>query len=428
MRGMLLRVLVLIALVLGLYPLAFSQYPVIEREHSILGDADAANYVYLLRNFAIDQQIGDEWNRENRSVADIAQKHKVHHVLYAVAGTGIYRAARPVFAALGLSPDGAVYAVNAVIIAINLLLLWALLRGANPNGNPLTPFLLFYAAALSTIIFGSVPESWPFSATLVLLYLLLLRQKFFNTALFGAIIGLFMLNNVFLGALAGLLFLRILRDTPGFVGVIKRTAIAGVCMVATWLAGLTALSVFDESYRPDHFIRYTMWFKQFVRVDLPKTDPYVWQSASTNLFVNSVVSNQPDPRVPQEALQTTLTSSIIGLIATAAWVAIAGLAAMLFLRALWINTRARKFSGLLQTEGLVPAVWCITMLAVTVVLFYPSGFLYSTVVVPALALFLCATLNFRQRWQGLAFFALLLLMMVNNVMQVLTFRTALSAM
>ena len=57
------------------------------------------------------------------------------------------------------------------------------------------------ALALSTWVFSSVPESWPFSATLVILVLLLLRRAPVNAALTGAALGVAMLNNVFLDAL-----------------------------------------------------------------------------------------------------------------------------------------------------------------------------------------------------------------------------------
>jgi hypothetical protein len=68
------------------------------------------------------------------------------------------------------------------------------------------------------------------------------------------------------------------------------------------------------------------------------------------------------------------------------------------------------------------------MLGVTVVLFYPSGFLYSTVVLPAMAVALCRALDLRSRWQRGLLYATLALMLANNLEQVLRFRAALLAL
>jgi hypothetical protein len=420
--------LLLLPVVLIVYAASFSTFPIIEREHSILGDADAANYVLLLQTFRIDRKLGNEWNPANRTVGDIAQKHKVHHVVYAVAGSALYRVLRPVYGLFGLPRDQAVYAVNAVFAALNLVLLWLLLRRRNPRRNPIAPFLLFYAAALSTWVVSSVPESWPFSATLVLLLLLLLRRRPLRPALLGAALGVLMLNNVFLAALGLLIFLEVLREGGSLGLTVRRTAIAAAMSLVTWLGALTALSVFDHGFRPDEFVRYTIWFKQLTGKDLPVTSPYVWKSASTNLLVNSIVSNQPDPRVPQEALQSTLQQSPLGMAAIIAWVVVLAVAGIAFLRLLWLGWQNGRWRGVIETRSLDAAVWCVTMFMITAVLFYSSGFLYSTVVVPVLALFLCWNLDLRKPWQAVLFGLLLVLMVVNNTQQVLAFRDALAAM
>mgnify|MGYP006146562673 CR=1 FL=1 len=182
----------------AVYASSFSAVPVIEARHSVLGDADAANYVLLLREWSLARRYGDPYTASGRGIGDNAQKHKIHHVLYGMVGGAAHAALAPAFRAAGIPERRAVYAVNALLAVVNLVLLRALLRRSNPHGNAVFPFLLFYALALSTWVFSSVPESWPFSATLVLGVLLLLRRAPANAAVTGAAVGVAMLNNVFL--------------------------------------------------------------------------------------------------------------------------------------------------------------------------------------------------------------------------------------
>jgi hypothetical protein len=411
----------------GVYAASFAGIPVLERRHSVLGDADAANFAVLLRGFRLDRRYGNEYQAQGRGLGDNAQKHKIHHVLYALAGGLAYRAAVPAYRAAGLPADRALYAVNALVAVANLALLALLLRGANPHGNPVFPFLLFYAAALSTWVFSSVPESWPFSATLVLAYLLLLRGRQVHPLVAGAALGVAMLNNIFLAALWVVLAAALAAGSGGWAWA-RRSVAAGIAAVAAWAGGLALLSLADGSFRPDRFVRFTLWFKQFTGADLPRTDPYVWKSAATNLYANSVVSNQPDPAVPQEALLATLRGEWMGVAATGAWAALALAAAVLLARALGETWRRGGGRALAADDGARAALWCAVMLGVTVVLFYPSGFLYSTVVVPAMAVVLNRALDLRVSWQRWLLFATLALMLANNLDQVLRFRAALLAL
>jgi hypothetical protein len=411
--------LALLPLVLLVYSTSFRGFPAIEARHDVLADADAANFVLVVRDFGLTHRFGDEYARDPRTVADNAQKHKIHHVLYGAAGHGVYATLR----AAGLAERTAVYAVNAVVGVVNLVLLFFLLRRFNPAGNPVFPFLLFHAAALSTWIFSSIPESWPFSATLLLGYLLLLQRRPLRPLAMAVVLGVVMLNNVLLGALGVLLAAGVWRQGVRGWRWVRTTAAAAAVTVASWAGGLTVLSAADPGFRPDHFVAYTIWFRQFAHVDLPPYAPYVWKSATTNLFVNSVVSNQPDPSVPQEALLATLTGSPLGAAATVAYLLIMGVAGWALLRRL----RVRGVRGALADPAADLALWCVLMLAVTVGLYYRSGFLYSTVVVPVLALLLCRGLDLRVRWQRALLYAALALMLASNAQQVQTFREALAA-
>lgn len=407
------------------YASSFHSFPVLDRKHSVLGDADAANFVLIVRDFSLTHRFGNEYARAPRTVGDNAQKHKIHHVVYGVVGNGVYRVLRPVYRLAGLSEHRAVYSVNAVIAVLNLVLLSFLLRRHNPAGNGAFPFLLLYAGALSTWCFSSVPESWPFSGTLVLAYLLLLGRRPFRPLTLAVVLGVIMLNNVYLAALGLLLALWIARTETRLGAVVGKTALAAGVSLASWLAGLTLVSFFDGSFRPDRFVHFTLWFKQFTDPTLPITSPYVWESAVSNLFVTSVVSNQPDPSVPQEALLSTLRGSPLGTAAVAAYLLLAAVAVVHLVRSVRATARSGGWRGVLQDASLDLPAWCVIMLAVTVVIFYMSGFLYSTVVVPILAVFLCRYLDLRVTWQRALLYGTLALLVANNVSQVLVFRDAL---
>lgn len=420
--------IVLLPLALFLYATSFNDLPIIERKHSVLGDADASNYALLLRNFELDKKMGNEWNAHHRSIGDNAQKHKLHHIDYAIVGSAIYRIAAPLYERLGMPRGDALYAVNAIISIINMLLLALLLKGSKREGNSILPFVIFYAVTLSTWVFSSVPESWPFSATLVMLFMLALRRRPIRPVLLGCFLGVIMLNNIFMAALAVLAWWQIAGEKTSAVNRLKRSAV--VCAVAgvTWVGSLFVLSRYDSSFRPDNFVRYTIWFKQFTGLDLPRTDPYVWKSAGTNLFVNSIASNQPDPSLPQEALQTTLQGSTLGLFTTAAYLLLFLVAAITFGARAVQSLRGGGFRSLVTLSSTDAALWCVTMLCVTVVLFYASGFLYSAVVLPALMIFLASNLDLRSRWQQLLFYATLLLIVINNAAQIAAFHKALAVM
>jgi hypothetical protein len=81
-----------------------------------------------------------------------------------------------------------------------------------------------------------------------------------------------------------------------------------------------------------------------------------------------------------------------------------------------------------STPDLWPAVYAVTMIFVTIVLFYPSGFLYSTLVVPLIVAAVARHLNLKTTPDRLLLFGCLALVIVNNIDQVLTFRRALGGM
>ena len=267
--------------------------------------------------------------------------------------------------------------------------------------------------------------------TLTLGFLLLWFTRRPHYLAMAAYIGLAMVNNLLLASLGVFLFLRRLRERPGRPLVaVGEAALALVVIGAVWAAVLTSLSVFDASLRPDHFIAYTFWFKEFTGAGLPLYDPYVWESALTNLFINPVTSHQPDPVVPQEALLTTIRDSRLGLLAVLAYLALMGTA----LWNAWRRTRAARaqasswLDACLADEGLHLALYCAVFAGLVVVMFFGGGFLYSCVTVPILVLLAARYLDPARRAEWWLLYGALAVITINNVLQIGEFRAALARM
>jgi hypothetical protein len=414
---------------LVVYAVSFSDRPIIDQRHSVLAEADAANYALLVSEFSLTRVYGDPYNAHGRSVGDNAQKHKIHHTLYAMLAGYSYRVVRAVYATFGLSAHQALYSMNALITCLNIFLVFLLLKRFNPHANPPVAFVVFYAGSLSTWLYASVPESWPLSATLVLSFLLLLHSGRVRSSGLAVFIGLAMLNNLTLGALLVLVGMADARRATTVPAFFKGLVLCALITVGTWLGALSILSVFDETLRPDRFVAYTLWFKDYVGADLPFYSPYVWKSILTNLFINSVVSNQADPRVPQEALLYTIQGSRLGLAATVTYLVLVAVAVVQAFRVYRATATVRGWPrALLEDDTVYLLLHCGVMVVVTFLLCYCGAFLYSTLVVPIMAVILCRFIDMRKRFQGGLLSATLVLLLMNNLMQVLQFRTALSGM
>lgn len=410
-----------------LWSWSFSSFPVIDRKHSVLADADAANFKLLLEEFRLDRKFGNEYNAQHRSVGDNAQKHKIHHLLYPLIGHPVSLAARAAWAGLGFDPTRAAYSVNAVITALNLLLLALLMRGPPGRRRPVWPYLALYAFSLSTWLYASVPESWPLSGTIVLLFILGLERNLPPLGL-AALLGLGMLNNMTLLALLGLVWLRQLSTGEPPARVAGRAAGLLAVAVGTWLGALWLLSFFDPSLHPVNVVRYTLWFKQFVSGGSSALSLYAFKSALSGLFLSSITSLQPDPSVPQESALYTLQGGGVGALAL---VVVALLLLLLAVRAIQgamaRQAADRNWRARLDDPELRPFVWCGVMAVVTIVMYFGAGFLYSTTVVPLMALACYRNLNWLRRTDRAAVLAALILVVVTNTMQVLEFRHALAA-
>jgi hypothetical protein len=411
-----------LALLFVVYGHSFNTFPILERRHSVLAEADAAAFAVLHTEFALTRHYGDEYRPSGRTSHDIAQKHKTHHFLYFVVGGVLYEAIAGFRSLLGLDRHQALYEVTALLGVLNVILLGLLLRHFAPSA-PRVAWLALYAVALGTWIYHAIPESWPLSTTLALGFLLLAYQRRWSTPALAGYLGLAMLNNFLLGTLGLILLLRELSERE-WRAAVSRTAVAAAIVVGTWLTALSLGSLIEPGLRPDRFVAYTLWFKRHLAGQpLPLADPYVWASAFTNLFVNPVVSRQPDPVVPQEALLSTLRGGWQGPIAVAAYVALAATAAV----GAWRTWRATGWPAILRDEAAHLAAFCAAFALFVSVTFFGGAFLYSMLVVP-LVVVLGARYLPAARWAVGLLYATVAIVAVNNAMQIVEFRAALRAM
>jgi len=420
---------VIVALATFVYAKSFSQFPVLEQRHSVLGDADAAAFVPLVRDFELTRPAGDEYRVQGRTINDVAQKHKIHHLMYAAVAHGLYRGIGAPLSALGVSERAILYSVNAIIGAVALVLLWVLLGTVNPHGNARWPFVLMTAGSLSMWLYAAMPESWPFSGVLVLLTLLILAKSWlpwWGTAIW---IGVAMLNNMTLAMLLVPLGMQLVALDPRPGRVVARSAVASVLAFGVWLGSLWCLSFWEPDLRPDHYFGYLVWFRQFVGEPLPPLAAYNWKVVISNLFFTTLVSNQGDPYVPQDAIRLTLQQSTLGVVAT--------LAVMVFLALIGWRTLATVraglgdggLPGLIRREPVLMAAVYVVVDFFVILLMYPeAAFLYSVAIVGLYSVMAIRVFDLRRRADLIVLGVTLVLLLVNNTVQVLRFRSALAAL
>jgi hypothetical protein len=409
------------------YAWSFNSFPAIERQKGLLGDA--GNFNVLLERWSLGTKLGNEYATNPRRLEDVAQKHKVHHALFGMLGRPVYLIAKPVYAAAGWDPAKAVYAVNALIGALTLVLLYYFLKYINRYGNPLTPFVALYAFSLSAWLWGSAPGSWPLSGACTLLILYLSARRALPRAVLAAMLGVFMLNNMTLGVLVIALGVPIIAEERPLLGRLARWASLGLIAGGVWLGLLMLLSYFDDSFRPDRVIAYSAWFKQYLGETAPLTSLYPWKSILSNMFVTAFASNQPNPRIPPEAVLFTLRGGGIGAVSTLAVVALLSAAIWNGVTTLRGQARQEGWRRLLQEELTIPlVVHCMVLIGVTAALSYTSGLWYAPTYLPLVVILLCRYLDLRERRWQLLTYGTIALVIINNVVQIDRFRDALRVM
>lgn len=407
-----------------LYSNSFNTFPILERKHSVLGEADSAAFIMIMQDFHLDKKYGELYKTEKRELGDVAQKHMIHHTLYIITASLIYEAFLPAYRFLGMPPTNALYAVNAFLSCINVLLLYLLLRRLNPDRGNVFAYIGMYVFSLSPWIYGSVPESWTLSATLVLAFLYLLYGRRSNRYALSAFIGVAMVNNIFLCTLfVFLLFDAISARRPG-EGLVGRLAAFVLVSVATWAAILAVLSVYDPSLGPVEFLKFTFWWKSEIAPPIKLFKPYYWKVAISNLFVTSFLSNQSLPVVPQEAILYTMKGSRLGLATTILFLGFQ-------LYVLWSIGRylkGRHASGesVLSGDPTVPMMlFCAGWSVMTVILDTSGALLFSAIVVPVVVALASMHIDTRRRFPKAILYVAIASVVVNNIDQILKFRDAL---
>jgi len=412
------------------YSASFQDFPVLERRHSILAEADSACFILMMRDFHLEKQYGDPYNKVDRGLGDVAQKHKTHHVLYLLVASPLYRFFSGVYDALGISSFKPEYSVNAVIACVNIALLFLILSGTEGGGALPGIVIVLFAVSLNTWILGSVPESWTFSATLVLLFVVLFRRYRERHVLLSVYIGIAMLNNVFLGTLALFLFFRHLESSPEPVRILGRSMMTGIVAIGTWAGLMTVLSVFDKGLSPSHYLAYTLWFKKNIAPPIMVSDSYFWKVSVTNLFVNSIVSNQADPNIPQEAIRYTFRQSPLGTASTGIYLVLASLAIYRATDRLIGGIREKGLRSALVAErsGVPEISFCALWVVMAVLLDTSGAFLFSSILVPLLMVLLGQALRFEKTLDKYLLYSTVVAVLINNANQVLKFRHALALM
>lgn len=411
------------------YSTSFNDFKILEQKHSVLAEADSANFAILIKDFHISKKYGDEYNTDNRSLFDIAQKHKIHHFLYVIVGNIIYKVFSVIYTVFGIPQSQALYSVNALIGCFNLGLLYILLRYFQNGESTVRCFLWFYAFSLSTWLYGSVPESWSFTITLILLFLVLFYRAGLNPYILSVFIGIAMLNNMFLGSLFIFLLMRFFRSNGKWRSLLGKASLSLLTIFSTWLLSLFVLSFFDDSFRPDNVFKYTIWFKKFIGYNHVPWSLYVWKVIFTNLFVNTILSNQSNPAVPQEALLYTLRESYVGIISTIIYLI---LFATVILRILFhirkLSKEKKGFLKIIEKEDNQLLLYCLLWVFLTLILFPPGAFLYSTTIVPLMIILTARFTNQERVYDKVLLYATIAAVIINNSFQVMKFRDALRGM
>jgi hypothetical protein len=421
--------LIILPLAFLVYVGSFNSFPILEKKHSILGEADSAAFIVLITDFSLTKQYGDPYRLKGRTLEDIAQKHKIHHILYVMAASFLYQALSMCYALFGLPAKQAVYAINAVLGCINILLLYELLKLIDAKKKGKGFFLILYAFSLSSWIFYSVPESWSFSATLVLLFLVLQYNLRVNPFALAAYIGVAMLNNIFLGTLCSFVIILFWVEYDSMKTFLTKSLGAIGVVILTWLSLMTLLSVFDSGFRPDHYFQYTAWFKKHIAPPVVIFDTYFWKTALTHLYITSILSNQSVPNVPQESLLYTIQQSRFGLFATCIYLSLLFVLGWHGAREVCSQLRRRGgLDALLSTAYFPMGLYAVAWLFLTMIMDPSGGFLYSTIVTPMMVAVLYRFTDWQRRTHKILWAAALCAVLVNNAQQIMIFRTSLAAM
>jgi hypothetical protein len=411
-------VLLLMCVVATVYTASYAGRPAAIEVIDAVADTDAQPLARLIRGFALDSTYGDATRSGGRRIEDIVQAHKVKHLLFAVVGHAVYRGLGPL-EAFGLTEAARLRAINALLSAVNVALFALLLRALGVPFRVGAPLTVLFAFAASPWIIGAVPESWTLSGTVVLSTLVLSFRRA-HPLLIGVCIGIGMLNNFMLAGLVLPCGIEALRQDGPWRKALLRGVGLGAAAAASWVVALLLASRADPNLRPDRALETLLWFRDRNAMLLARRGeeraitPYVIRVSAQNALVGSVVANQSDIDMPGDLVSATLRESWLGRAGTALWVVL-GLGAL---------------AGLLRRGGPGPdrddrwrAVALISFVALealaTLVIFWPSEFLYSVPLVPVLLAFAAVGLaRWRHRAAPVVLWCAIAVIVATNAAQV----------
>jgi hypothetical protein len=342
-------------------------------------------------------------------------------------GSPIYQFFSYAYQKLGIAGIQPVYSVNALIACLNIGLFYYVVSGFSGNKRTAILFTVLYAFSLSTWVLGSVVESWTFSTTLVLLFVLFFRKFPDRYVLLSLFAGIAMLNNIFLIVLIFFLVVRHAMKCDNFMRFLSRSVFSGFLALATWAVLMSLLSFFDASLSPVNYFRYTLWFKEHLAPPIRFSDIYFWKVAITNLFINSILSNQSDPNIPNEAILLTFRQSLLGAVSTIVYLS---LFAMTAYRAVLFYAKKIKETGITRRIMELPAIsivaFCLLWTIMAIILDPGAGFLYSSLILPFMMVLFQEFLELNVRIDRYLLYATIVFVIINNANQILKFRAMLS--
>ncbi|MFN0006537.1 MAG: hypothetical protein ACKVXR_01415 [Planctomycetota bacterium] len=398
----------------------------------VIADADASLYAVLLPQYRPERVFGNATQSRGRRLTDITQAIKVKHPLYAVVGHALWSGSSTATRALGLPPELAIHLVNAVISAINLVLFILLAEALGQSIKVVAPLSLLYAGAASPWVLGAVPESWPLSATVSLLFLVMLYRFRCSWLVLGLVAGIGMLNNPFLGGLLIVFWMHEIASRRGRpAAVMARIAASGAIALLAFVGSLEFLSLWDEQYRVAGFLERATWFQErnvALLASRHYPDPSsldALKGSIGNWLVTAVVSFQSDPFFPVESLKSTLRESWLGRAGVAAYLGLAvtaGLTAMSSLRR--GHGRLPAFQGYASPFAILIVVWWL----LGHLYYWPCTFLFSPPAVPLLILLLGCYLSRLPVWTVSLVWMACLTVVATNTAQILRIRDALEVM
>ena len=413
-----------IALVMGVVCAGtFSRFPVFDQATDVVMAADSSDYIRLIvgsRWLALfDESSGDVLSGEER-------RKVVHHILYFPVTEVLIRMSMGVAAPFGgVGRRGALFAANAVLTALNVIIFSVLLHRLG-RGRSIA-FVLLYACSLSTWVYGALPDTWVLSGTLALLVLLMVVVGVPATIV-SAAVGLFMLNTFTLGCALLTLVPRFVRESTTVCQFALRVAMAIGTTLLVWIGTLQALGSIQPLFGVQNFLWLTIDFGQNISQRWSLLSPVRWGFAFVQMFILSVISNQEFLNFGGLTIVRTLANVPFGTAGVLLYVTLLAIAAYRIGRELPRATTRGAMRSFLSEEHFGFALFILAFYASKTAGAALDAVLYSPVVLPAFTLWLARHVDTTSPTTRTVSWAAGILIAINSTAQVLWFRALIGAL